>query len=89
LRFPLLAGLRGALFADTADVSPYELDFRLGRPHLSLGLGLRYPTPVGPVRLDVGYRVPGLQAPDSGDEFVPNEILGLPIAVSFGIGEPF
>jgi outer membrane protein assembly factor BamA len=89
LRFPLLAGLRGALFADTADVSPYELDFRLERPHLSLGLGLRYPTPVGPVRLDVGYRVPGLQAPASGDELVPNEILGLPIALSFGIGEPF
>ena len=25
----------------------------------------------------------------SGDEFIPDEILGLPIAVSFGIGEPF
>ena len=89
LRFPLLADLRGALFADTADASPYELDFRFNRPHLSVGLGLRYPTPVGPVRLDVGYRVPGLQAPTSGDEFIPDEILGLPIAVSFGIGEPF
>jgi outer membrane protein insertion porin family/translocation and assembly module TamA len=89
LRFPLIAGLRGALFVDTADASPYELDFRFGRPHLSAGLGLRYPTPVGPVRLDVGYRVPGLQAPASNDEFVPSEILGLPIAVSFGIGEPF
>jgi outer membrane protein assembly factor BamA len=89
LRFPLLGSLRGAFFADTADASPYELDFRLNRPHLSLGIGFRYATPVGPVRLDVGYRVPGLQAPASGDEFIPDEILGLPIAVSFGIGEAF
>jgi outer membrane protein assembly factor BamA len=89
LRFPLLGSLRGALFADSADVSPYQLDFRLNRPHLSVGIGFRYATPVGPVRLDVGYRVPGAQAPASGDEFIPDEILGLPIAVSFGIGEAF
>lgn len=89
LRFPLIGDLRGALFVDTADASPYELDFRFNRPHLSAGIGFRYATPVGPVRLDVGYRVPGLQAPQSNDEYIPSEILGLPIAVSFGIGEPF
>jgi hypothetical protein len=33
--------------------------------------------------------VPGLQAPTSRDEFTPDEIFGLPIALSFGIGEPF
>jgi outer membrane protein assembly factor BamA len=89
LRFPLLGPLRGALFADAADVSPYEVDFRLNRPHLSAGVGVRFATPIGPVRFDVGYRVPGLQAPASRDEYAPNEIFGLPIAVSFGIGEPF
>ena len=89
LRFPLFGDLRGALFVDTADASPYELDFRFNRPHLSAGLGFRYATPVGPVRLDVGYRIPGLQAPQSNDEYTPGDILGLPIAVSFGIGEPF
>ena len=30
-------------------------------PHLSVGLGLRYMTPVGALRLDIGYRVPGAQ----------------------------
>jgi outer membrane protein insertion porin family/translocation and assembly module TamA len=92
LRFPLLGDLRGALFADMADVSPYKLDFRFNHPHLSVGLGFRYGTPIGPVRLDIGYRVPGLQFPSSSknrEEYVPNEILGVPIAVSFGIGEPF
>jgi outer membrane protein assembly factor BamA len=90
LRFPLFGDLRGALFLDAADASPYQLDFRFNRPHLSAGIGFRYATPIGPVRLDVGYRIPGLQHPDeAGDEYEPTEILGLPIAVSFGIGEPF
>jgi len=89
LRFPLLGPLRGAVFADTGDVSPYKLDLRWNRPHLSAGLGLRYATPIGPVRVDVGYRVPGLQAPKSADEFEPDELFGLPIAISIGIGEPF
>jgi outer membrane protein assembly factor BamA len=89
LRFPLFGPLRGALFTDAADVSPYKVDFRFDHPHLSAGFGFRYGTPVGPVRLDIGYRLPGLQAPDSADEYKPDELFGLPIAISFGIGEPF
>ncbi len=88
-KFPLIGDLRGALFLDAADVSPYDVDFRFDRPHLSGGIGVRYATPIGPVRLDVGYRIPGLQAPAGDDELVPEDLLGLPIAVSFGIGEPF
>lgn len=30
-------------------------------PHLTTGLGLHYQTPVGPLRLDVGLRIPGAQ----------------------------
>ncbi len=90
LRFPIKGALSGTLFSDTSDVSPYKVNFRFDRPHLSVGLGARYETPIGPVRLDVGYRVPGLQAPaDARDEAVPREIFGLPIAASFGIGEAF
>jgi outer membrane protein insertion porin family/translocation and assembly module TamA len=89
LRYPILGPLQGALFADTSDVAPRVMDFRLNRPHLSVGPGLRYETPIGPVRIDVGYRIPGAQAPESADEYEPNEIFGLPIAISFGIGESF
>ena len=88
LRFPLSGPLRGAIFADAADVSPYKAELRW-RPHFSPGAGLRFMTPIGPIRFDVGYRVPGLQAPESADEFEPDTLLGLPIAASFGIGEPF
>ena len=90
LRYPIAGALSGALFTDTADVSDKKVDFRLNRPHLSLGLGVRYDTPVGPIRLDAGYRVPGLQHPASAtDEGQPATLLGAPLALTFGIGEAF
>jgi outer membrane protein assembly factor BamA len=49
------------LFCDSSDVSADEVHIRLNEPHLSCGVGLRYDTPVGPVRLDLGYRIPGAQ----------------------------
>lgn len=88
LRFPIGGPIEGALFTDGSDVSPQTLLFRW-RPHISSGFGLRYVTPIGPVRLDVGYRIPGLQTPDWSGEGTPTSILGAPIAVSFGIGEAF
>jgi outer membrane protein assembly factor BamA len=92
LRYPLSGALSGAVFGDTSDVSSRPVWFRLGRPHLSVGVGLRYDTPVGPIRFDLGYRVPGLQAPAGAkDEAVPKPfpLFDLPLAVSFGIGESY
>lgn len=90
LRFPISGPFTGAFFTDTADVSAKQMDLRLNRPHLSVGIGFRYDTPVGPIRFDAGYRVPGLQAPASAvDEGAPQTLLGQPIALSFGIGEAF
>jgi hypothetical protein len=93
LRFPLSGALTGALFTDTSDVSGKRFDFRLNRPHLSVGTGVRYDTPVGPIRLDAGYRVPGLQSPPgTTDEGVPASGFDngkVPVALSFGIGEAF
>ncbi len=90
LRYPLIDALSGTLFTDASDVSPRPLSFRFNRPHLSAGFGLRYDTPVGPVRFDLGVRIPGLQAPKgAADEGVPGDIFGLPMAASFGIGESF
>ena len=45
---------------------------------------------MGPIRLDVGYRIPGLQYPKNASfEQAPQDILGVPIAIAFGIGEAF
>jgi len=91
VRFGVMGPLDGVVFCDASDVSPNEVDFRFDRPHLSCGPGLRYGTPVGPIRLDLGYRLPGLQTlgTDDSGEGTPSTIFGLPIAISLGIGETF
>jgi outer membrane protein assembly factor BamA len=90
LRFEIEEPFEGAAFCDTSDVAPRSLEFHFDRPHLSCGFGLRYGTPVGPVRLDVGYRVPGLQVPPGQQvEGSPPTLFGLPIALAAGIGEAF
>ncbi len=88
-----------ASFCDMGDVSPNLGDIRLTHMHLSCGGGARYDTPVGPVRLDVGYRVQPLQVLPYKNEAqaaaanpvngTPATIFGAPIALSIGIGESF
>jgi outer membrane protein insertion porin family/translocation and assembly module TamA len=92
LRLDLDGPLSLAAFCDTSDVSPDQADLRLNHPHLSCGLGVRYDTPVGPIRLDVGYRIPGAQVLETVDPRVegdPGDIFGVPLAIAFGIGEAF
>jgi outer membrane protein insertion porin family/translocation and assembly module TamA len=98
LRFAVSGPFGAALFCDTGDVSQNVLyqanSVRLNYLHMSCGFGGRYDTPVGPLRLDVGYRIPGLQIvgrdPSSNPTFGnPPTILGLPIAIAFGLGEAF
>ena len=93
LRILISGPLSTATFCDGSDVSPEVADIRINHPHISCGVGGRYDTPVGPIRLDVGYRLPGLQYP-SGDPLEPSDeqigtIFGAPIAISAGIGEAF
>jgi outer membrane protein insertion porin family/translocation and assembly module TamA len=91
-RINLSGPFSSALFCDAADVSAEIVDIRLMRLHLSCGLGARYDTPVGPIRLDIGYRIPRLQVlegPDSS-EHQPEPLFGVfPVAIAFGIGEAF
>jgi outer membrane protein assembly factor BamA len=92
LRFPMLGPLTGATFCDSSDVAPRKLQYRFDRPHLSCGFGARYDTPVGPIRLDIGYRLPGMQVLGSAStrgEGNPGTIFGAPVAIAFGIGEAF
>jgi hypothetical protein len=45
---------------------------------------------VGPIRLDVGMRIPGMQYFDDGSfEGNQPDLFGLPIAISIAIGEAF
>jgi outer membrane protein insertion porin family/translocation and assembly module TamA len=99
LRFQVTGPLSAAVFVDMSDVSPKPSDIRITHLHLSTGLGARYDTPVGPVRLDIGYRVQPLQvlgfkneedvAKQDPVEGLPPTIFGVPLAIAFGIGEAY
>jgi outer membrane protein insertion porin family/translocation and assembly module TamA len=90
LRYPIAGDLSGSVFCDTSDVAPKTGQYRFDRPHLSCGAGARYDTPIGPIRLDIGYRVPGMQTlGDDSGEGDPPTIFGAPIAVAIAIGEAF
>ncbi len=92
MRIDISGPLATAIFCDASDVSPSQTDIRLKHLHLSCGAGARYDTPVGAIRLDVGYRIPGMQVLGglTSDEKEPDTFpLGIPIAVSIGIGEAY
>lgn len=75
LRFPIYDKLGMTVFVDASDVRQVLADFFQDTtassdnmltnvrfaPHLSAGLGIRYATPVGPLRADVALRIPGAQ----------------------------
>lgn len=93
LRFPVHGDFGAVLFVDASDVARERLQVRLDYPHLSTGFGVRYLTPVGPVRLDLGFRVPGAQRIggelDPRTEGRPGTLYGVPVAIALGIGEAF
>ena len=89
VRIHLVGPLSTAVFCDLGDVSPLTFDLRFNRPHLSCGGGARYDTPVGPIRIDIGYRIPGAQVFAGPTEYVPELIRGVPVALQLGLGEAY
>lgn len=67
LRYPLPFGFAGALFFDAGQVWLDEKDVDLGDQRMSVGLGLRYVTPVGPIRLDYGHKLDREPGESSGE----------------------
>jgi outer membrane protein assembly complex protein YaeT len=57
LRFPLYKELGGVIFTDAGAVLPESFAFDSGAIRYASGLGLRYDTPVGPLRIDWGYQL--------------------------------
>jgi len=63
LRAVLRGSLGGVVFVDAGNVWPGAAGFALNDLRWAVGPGLRYQTPIGPIRFDVGYQVnpiPGL-----------------------------
>ncbi|HWV37161.1 MAG TPA: BamA/TamA family outer membrane protein [Vulgatibacter sp.] len=91
LRLPIWGDLAMGLFVDAGHVAHSVDGLDPLGPDVAVGAGLRYRTPFGPVRLDVGYRLtsrlPRIVAADDTltDWTVPEP----PFAVHFAIGEAF
>lgn len=92
LRANLTQDIGLTLFADFGDVNRGD-SFRFRRLRTAVGLGLRYRTIVGPLRLDVGWLVPGAQAvgvdPAQREIKVNLGFVQFPGAVHITIGEAF
>ncbi|KAF0124798.1 MAG: outer membrane protein [Elusimicrobia bacterium] len=64
-RFPVYKKLRGALFADGGQSALSTSGVDPSRWKMGAGFGLRYRTPVGPLRADFGYKLnPGADPSD-------------------------
>jgi outer membrane translocation and assembly module TamA len=57
LRVPLKGKLSGAAFFDFGNVWSDAWNFELGDLRYAVGPGLRYLTPIGPARIDIGYQL--------------------------------
>ncbi|MGZ5372637.1 MAG: BamA/TamA family outer membrane protein, partial [Aeromicrobium sp.] len=57
LRFPVWRSVGGVAFADAGNVFLNASDIDLTRIRTSVGVGLRYKSPVGPIRFDVGFKL--------------------------------
>jgi outer membrane translocation and assembly module TamA len=61
LRHPITEKIGAAIFADGGQVSLRTFDFRFDDLRWGFGVGARYKSPVGPLRLDLGFP---LEPPD-------------------------
>ncbi|HXW07165.1 MAG TPA: outer membrane protein assembly factor BamA [Vicinamibacterales bacterium] len=84
VRVPLFGRLSAVLFLDGGNVWSDPWNFNLDDLRYDVGPGLRYDTPVGPFRLDVGYQlnpIPGL--------IINGEEQTRPLRFHFSIGQAF
>lgn len=103
LRSQIARDLGIVIFSDMGDVSRPVYDprterveearFRFDRIHLAVGIGFRYFTLVGPIRLDLGILVPGAQIVGEPDGHLPNALhlrnLRVPGTLILSLGEAF
>ena len=94
IRQTIVGDFGAVLFADSGDAD-IDGNIRPDYLHLTIGAGLRYYTIIGPIRFDVGWRVPGAQRlgaelPNAEREPDLDILIGeFPIAFHLAIGEAY
>lgn len=80
LRFPVTRTLGGVVFLDAGNVFSRVRQIDLGRIRAAAGFGVRYKSPIGPLRVDLGFK------------FAPRDVAGRPergYALHVSIGQAF
>ena len=80
VRTPLFGQVGGVLFVDGGNIFEKSTDLDLGRLRGSVGFGLRYRSPIGPIRLDIGFKL---------DRRLIGTSLEKRYAIHFSIGQAF
>ena len=80
MRMPLFGNVGAVVFVDGGNVFARAADLDLTRLRGSVGVGGRYATPIGPIRLDVGFK---LDRRTIGTRLEPR------YAIHFSIGQAF
>lgn len=83
-RVPVWGKLGVVAFVDAGNVWPGPLDFDVKDLRVAVGPGLRYLTPIGPVRVDVGYQLNPIDG-----LLVNGEPQKRPLRIHFSIGQAF
>ena len=81
LRVPVFGGFGIVGFVDTGNVFAQTSDFALTELRTAAGFGVRYRSPVGPIRIDLGFKL-------DRRELVPGT-LERPFAVHISLGQAF
>jgi outer membrane protein insertion porin family len=66
LRMPLRGGLGAVAFIDAGNVALYVNEIDLAETRGAVGFGLRYRSPVGPIRVDLGIKLDRRLVPPDG-----------------------
>jgi outer membrane protein insertion porin family/translocation and assembly module TamA len=81
---PITRKFSGVLFADGGNVWYNQWDINLNDLRYNVGPGLRYLTPVGPIRLDVGFQLNPIEG-----LLVNGALQKRPLRIHFSIGQAF
>jgi outer membrane protein assembly complex protein YaeT len=84
IRLPVWGKVGGVVFLDYGNVWSDSWGFDLGDIRYSAGSGLRYVTPIGPIRVDVGYQLNPID-----NLLVDGELQKRRWRVHFSIGQAF
>ena len=80
LRMPVRGPIGAVVFADGGNVFARATDLSLAELRGSLGFGVRYRSPIGPIRMDIGFK---LDRRTIGGKLEPR------CALHFSIGQAF